>query len=282
MRGKAIAPGIIYILVATFFFALMNTGVKFLARIPAHEIVLFRAMVTLIVGYLLLKSRRIDPWGNNKKLLILRGLSGTVALVMYFYTLQSMPLASAVTIQYLSPIFTIVIAWIMLGEKTRPVQWIFFLIAFAGVVLVKGYDPRVTVPEMAIGIIAAVFSATAYNFIRKLKDYDHPLVVVFYFPLVTVPIVGSYTVFHWVTPTGTELLLLVLIGLATTVAQIYLTKAYQADRASNISIFNYLGTVFAILIGLFIFDETIDILGMIGFVLIIFGVVMCGRFKQTT
>jgi len=280
VRKNRIPPGITYILLATFFFALMNTGVKLLTRIPAHEIVLFRALVTLVIGYLLLKARHINPWGNNKKLLVMRGLSGTVALVMYFYTLQNMPLASAVTIQYLSPIFTIIISWIMLGEKTRPLQWLFFLVAFAGVVMVKGYDPRVTVPELLIGITAAVFSATAYNFIRKLKDFDHPLVVVFYFPLVTVPIVGCYTLFHWVTPTWSELLILILIGLATTAAQIYLTKAYQTDRASNISIFNYLGTIFAILIGLGVFDETISTFGFIGFALIIFGVIMCGRFKQ--
>jgi len=257
----------------------MNVGVKYLDHIPSHEIVLFRAAVTLVMGYILIRRAGLNPWGNNKKYLLLRGLTGTTALVMYFYTLQHMPLASAVTIQFLSPIFTIIISSLFLKERATPIQWLFFLIAFAGVVMVKGFDARVTVPELIIGITAAVFSGMAYNFIRKLKDYDHALVVVFYFPLVTVPIVGSYTIFHWVTPIGWDWLILILIGLVVTAAQIYLTKAYQAERASNISIYNYLGTVYAIIIGLTFFDETISLSGYAGFVLIIIGVAMSNHFR---
>jgi len=279
VRALQITPGVKYILLSSFFFALMNVGVKYLSHIPSHEIVLVRALVTLILGYILIRKNNLKPWGNNKKYLLLRGLTGTAALVMYFYTLQHMPLASAVTIQFMSPIFTIIISGIFLKERATPLQWLFFLVAFGGVVMVKGFDPRVTVPELLIGITAAVFSAMAYNFIRKLKDFDHPLVVVFYFPLVTVPLVGSYSVFHWVAPQAWEWLILILIGLAVTAAQIFMTRAYQSDRASNISIFNYLGTVYAIVIGLTLFDETISLLGYAGFVLIIIGVVLSNHFR---
>lgn len=275
-----IPPGVKYIILSTIFFAMMNFGVKYLARIPSHEIVFIRALVTLIVIFFVIRRKKLNLWGNNKLFLFLRGLFGTMALVMYFYTVQNMPLASAVTIQYLSPIFTILIAGIFLKESPRPVQWIFFIISFAGVVLVKGFDPRITVFELSLGIAAAVGSATAYNFIRKLKDYDHPLVVVFYFPLVTVPLVGVYTLTHWVKPTGLEWAILIAIGLVTTAAQIYMTKAYQVDRASNISNYNYLGTVYAIIIGLVFFDEMIGLLAIAGIILIVFGVVMSARFRQ--
>jgi len=258
----------------------MNIGVKYLENIPAYEIVFFRALVSLVVCYFLILKAGLSPWGNNKKLLILRGLFGTAALIMYFYTLQNMPLASAVTIQYLSPIFTIIIAGIMLKEPPRAIQWLFFIISFAGVVMVKGFDPRISIPELIIGITAAVCSAMAYNFIRKLKDFDHPLVVVFYFPMVTVPIVGIYTAFHWVNPDLTEWVILILIGLATTVAQIFMTKGYQLEKAANVSNYNYLGTVYAIAIGFFMFSETINLLGYLGIFLILFGVIMGSRFRQ--
>jgi drug/metabolite transporter (DMT)-like permease len=274
------SPGVKYIILSTFFFALMNVGVKYVDRIPAHEVVFFRALVTLIIGYVWIVRAGLNPWGNNKKFLLLRGITGTIALISYFYTLHTMPLASAVTIQYLSPIFTIIISAIMLKEPPRRLQWFFFFMAFAGVVMVKGIDSRVTVPELLIGIEAAVFSALAYNFVRLLKDYDHPMVVVFYFPLVTVPVVGVYCFFSWVTPTPTELLILIAIGLTTTLAQVYLTKAYHADTAPNISIFNYLGTIYAILIGFFFFNEAVSPPGYIGFGLIIFGVIMAQRFRR--
>lgn len=275
-----LTPGVRYILLSTLFFAIMNVGVKYLDHIPAHEVVFFRAWVSLVMGYILVKRAGLNPWGNNKKLLIARGLAGTAALTMYFYTLQEMPLASAVTIQYLSPIFTIIIASFMLKEHTRPIQWLFFVVSFAGVVMIKGFDARITPLELTLGILAAMSSALAYNFVRKLKDTDHPLVVVFYFPLVTVPIIGPYTVTHWVAPSWTDWIILLAIGVAVTIAQIFMTKGYQAERASNVSNFNYLGSVYALLIGWFFFAESIPWLGLAGIVLIIFGVIMSSRFRQ--
>lgn len=275
-----LSPGAKYILLATFFFALMNVGVKMLDRIPTHEIVFFRALVTLIVGYFLILKAGLNPWGNNKKLLIMRGLSGTIALVCYFYTLQKMPLASAVTIQYLSPIFTVFFSILILGEKARPIQWLFLIMAFVGVIMVKGFDPRITVLELSIGLTAAVFSALAYNFVRKLKDFDHALVVVFYFPLVTVPIVGVYCLTEWVQPDWYELSILILVGLMTTIAQIFLTKAYQIDRASNISIFNYLGIIYALLIGFIFFSETLPPLAYGGFAVIMIGMYLSNLYRS--
>lgn len=279
MKSLGLTPGIKYILASTFFFALMNIGVKYLADIPAHEVVFFRAFVSLIVCYFLIRKKGLNPWGNNKPVLLLRGLAGTAALTMYFYTLQNMPLASAVTIQYLSPIFTIIIAGFLVKESTRPIQWLFFVASFAGVVMIKGFDPRVTPSDLIIGVAAAVCSGFAYNFIRKLKDQDHPLVVVFYFPLVTVPLIGVYTATHWVTPSALEWLVLILIGLVVTVAQIFMTKGYQLERASNVSNFNYLGVVFALGFGFLLFNELIEPLGLAGIFLIIGGVIMSSRYR---
>ena len=275
-----LSAGVRYIIIATLFFAAMNVGVKYLRHIPAHEVVFFRAWVSLVLGYVLVKRAGLNPWGNNKKILIARGLAGTAALTMYFYTVQLMPLASAVTIQYLSPIFTIILAGVMLRESARPIQWLFFIVSFAGVVMIKGFDARIAPLELTLGVLAAVSSGLAYNFIRKLKDTDHPLVVVFYFPLVTVPLIGPYTVTHWVTPSAWDWVILIAIGVFVTIAQIFMTKAYQLERASNVSNFNYLGSVYALLIGWVFFDETIPLLGMAGIALIIFGVIMSSRFRQ--
>jgi drug/metabolite transporter (DMT)-like permease len=277
----SIPRGAKYIIASTVFFALMNVGVKYLPHIPAYEIVFFRALISLIVCYFLIRREGISAWGNNKPVLLLRGAAGTIALLMYFFTLQRMPLASAVTIQYLSPIFTIILATFIMREKPRPAQWVFFLVSFAGVLMIKGFDTRVTVPELTIGVTAAVFSGLAYNFIRKLKNTDHPLVVVFYFPLVTVPVVGSYTIVQWVTPSAGDWLILIMIGLSTTVAQIFMTRAYQLERASNVSNFNYLGSVYAIFLGIILFNEAVTWLALGGIALIVFGVMMSARYRAT-
>lgn len=265
------------ILVATLLFSAMNTLVKYLDRIPSHEIVFFRALVTLVAGYGLLRRAGLSPLGHNRPLLLLRGAFGTVALVLYFWTVQVMPLSSAVTLQYISPLFTVLLGGLLLGERATARQWLFFALAFTGVPLVKGFDPRVSGLELAAGVASALFSGLAYTVIRKLRSSDHPLVVVFYFPLVTVPVVGAYTAWHWVTPTPLELGLLVGVGLCTTVFQILITRAYQAGTAASVSIYNYLGTVYAVAIGYGLFDEHVTPTAAAGFALIIAGVVLATR-----
>jgi len=72
-------------------------------HIPAVEIVFFRSLVSLVLSYLILTKAKVSVWGNNRKVLISRGFTGAIALILYFITLQVIPLASAVTIQFLSP-----------------------------------------------------------------------------------------------------------------------------------------------------------------------------------
>ena len=83
-------------------------------------------------------------------------------------------------------------------KKMKLKQWIYFAIAFGGVALLKGFDERVSLSFMLVGIISAMFSGMAYTCIRQLKETDHPLVVVFYFPLLATPIMGVLSYFQWV------------------------------------------------------------------------------------
>jgi len=277
VRPRWFSPGVNYMLASTAFFALMNLGAKLLPRISVYEVALFRALVTLVVAGVMIRRARLSPWGNNKRFLILRGVAGTGALLLYLWTVQVMPLSSAVTVQYLSPIFTVVITGLMIGERTSLRQWLYFAIAFTGVLLVKGFDPRVTTWALAAGIASAIGSGVAYSSIRRLKDDDDPLVVVFYFPLLTIPIVAAPVIATWVTPTGIELALLLGVGLTTTIAQICLTKAYQLERADRISMLTYVGTIYAVVFGYWLFDERLTLLGAGGLALIIVGVVLSTR-----
>jgi drug/metabolite transporter (DMT)-like permease len=275
-----VSKGVKYIIISTVFFSLMNIGVKYLPHIPAWEIAFFRALVSGVICYGLLKRAGLQPWGTNRRVLIFRGLAGTAGLVMYFYTLQHMPLASAITIQLLSPIFTIILAGLLLREPPRPIQWLFFLLSFAGVVMIKGFDPRVSLFDLGMGISAAVMTGLAYNFVRQLRSTDHHLVVVLFFPLVAVPITGSMALVDWVMPTPFDLAILLAIGIVVTVAQIYMTKGYQADRASNISNFNYLQVIYGLVLGYLLFNESVGWLAMLGIVFIVAGVLLSSRFRS--
>lgn len=262
---------------ATLLFTTMGVLVKHLHHIPAHEVVFFRAGVTLVLTWVVLRRAGVSPWGNNRRLLLARGAAGTVALLIYFYTLQKLPLASAVTVQYLSPLFTVLGAGLFLGEPATPRQWRYFSLCFAGVMLLKGFDPRIALSDLALGVLAAALAGVAYNLVRQLKGSDIPLVVVFYFPLVTFPVIGPYTLTHWVMPRGWDWLWLLGIGLLTQAAQVSLTKAYHLERAANVSHLTYLGTLWALLLGYLLFGETIPLPALGGIGLVVLGVVLATR-----
>lgn len=267
-------------LVSTFAFSLMQVCVKYLHHLPTVELVFFRSLFTIIFSLGFLLNAGIAPFGNNRKFLFLRGLFGMIALTLFFSTLKNMPLASAVTIQYLSPIFTAIIAIFLLGERMKKVQWLFFAIAFVGVALIKGFDERVSIPYMLMGIGSAVFAAAAYNCIRKVKDTDHPVVVVFYFPLVATPVMAVLSYAAWITPSWTDLALLFLMSVFTQVGQVYMTKALQAEKANIVASLKYLGSIYALVYSYFIFDETYGFWSLVGIILVLSGVVANVGFKS--
>jgi drug/metabolite transporter (DMT)-like permease len=274
------SKGVSYMLMALIFFTIMNVLIKYIPRIGAVEIIFFRSVVSFVMSYGVLKQKHINVWGNNKKWLIIRGLAGSAGLLFFFSTIKIMPLGSAIAIQYLSPIFTSLLGIFIVKEKVWPWQWVFFALALLGVVAIQGFDTRVTGQQALIGIAGALSAGMAYNSIRKLKDSDHPLVIIFYFPLVTIPITGIYLLSHWLQPTSTELGILIAIGVVTQFAQYFMTKAYQADTLSKISSIQYIGIVFALGFGYFLFDETYDFNSAMGIIIIIFAVVLNVWYKS--
>ena len=261
-------------LISTAAFSLMQLCVKFLNHLPTHELILFRSVISLVLSLSILLPKGINPLGNNRKFLLLRGVFGVTALSLFFITLQKIPLASAVTIQYLSPVFTAIIAIFVLGEKMRKVQWLFFLISFLGVAILKGFDERVSLLYLGLGLLSSFFAGAAYNCIRLVKDTDHPLVVVLYFPMVATPIMLVLCYYEWVTPIGWDWGLLLLLGIFTQIGQVFMTRALQTERANLVASLKYLGSIYALAYGYFIFDETYDLFSLTGILLILAGVIL--------
>jgi drug/metabolite transporter (DMT)-like permease len=275
------SQGARFMLIAGFFFSLMQIGVKYLSHIPAVEIVFFRSVVALFLSVAILKRSNIPLFGKNKLWLVLRGLSGATALILFFITLQRMPLASAVTFQYLSPIFTAILGVFIVKEKVYKWQYLFFLIAFAGVVVVKGFDARISLEDAGIAVLSAFFSGLAYNIIRKIKTSEHPLVIVLYFPLVTLPIAGLISIPQWINPQGWDWLIIIGVGVATQIAQYYMTRSYQMEELSTVAILKYVGIIYAIVFGIILFDESIPVQSYMGIALLFLGMYLNIRFKSS-
>ncbi len=260
---------------STFLFGVMNVIVKFLDRLPSHELVLFRSLVMFSITLVMLQRAKINPFvWKPRWILIGRGVAGSMALMIYFYTIQRLPLASAVTLGYLSPIFTIIFASYLLKESMRFVQWLFFILSFSGIVMMHGFDLGKESWLVLLGILGAAFSGLAYNALRASAALVPTLVVVFFLPLCTIPIVLPFCIEHWVMPQGIEWVLIIAMGAVTQAAQILMTKAYQMEKAGAIANYAYLGVVFALLFGYFIFHEHFYMWEVFGMSVVIIGILL--------
>ena len=255
-------------------FALANLFVKKLEHLPTMEIVFFRCLVSSSFCLAGLRLAKRSLRGNNPKLLVWRGIFGTTALGLFFFTLQKIPLASAMTIQYLAPIFTAIIGIFALRESVKTAQWIFYAVAFAGVLLVEQFDPRVSYLYLFLGILSAFCSGVAYNLVRTLRGREHPLLIVLNFQMIGVIAGLLFTIFDWQTPHGFDWLFLFLVGFFSQFGQVFLTNAFQKERAASVAIVNYTGLIYALLFGWFVFGEGQTLQSLTGMMLVVGSVIL--------
>ena len=246
-------------------FSLMGVCVKQVGgRIPVAEVVFARAIVSVALSWWLLHRAGIPAWGKRRWLLIWRGAIGTAALVCVYAALAALPLAAATVLQYLYPPFTALLAWLMLGEPigkrvlaAMALGWLGVLLVAQPAGLLQGGATLALVPVL-IAVAGALFTAFAYVSVRSLGTSEHPLVIVFYFPLVALPLSLPLVALNPVLPTPAELLWLVGVGIFTQLGQVYLTRSLTALPAARATAISYVQVLFAGGWGWLLFGESID------------------------
>ncbi|MEZ8104684.1 DMT family transporter [Vibrio genomosp. F6] len=274
-----IPVGVRFMLLSAFGFALMSACVKYISLygIPVFEIVAARALVSLIISYIDVKRKGISIWGNNKTLLFVRGLVGTTALMCVYYAVTTLPLAEATILQYVHPIFTALLGVLFLKERVQHSTMICIAFCLAGLLVMV--QPSMTsdltheLPlfSVIIALCGAFGSSIAYVIVRKLSQTEDSSVIIFYFPLVALPI---STVLIWndfVWPSFFLTIMLVLVGIFTQIGQFGLTKAMQTQAAGKASAYSYVQIIFSALLGVWIFNEVPSIWTYLGGGLIVTG-----------
>jgi drug/metabolite transporter (DMT)-like permease len=225
-------------------------------RMPTGELVFSRAVITLALSYAMLRRKGLSPWGHNFVPLALRGLLGFGGLSGYYIALGRLPLADATTLQNATPVFTALLAWWLLDERLGWSTATAIACGLAGVALIAhptgaGLDPT----GVAAALVAVCCSSFAYVTVRKLAQTEHPLVIVFYFPLVAAPLALPWALQSLVVPGVVDCLLLVAIGVATQSGQVFLTQALALERAGRAASVGYLQVAFAMVWQIVFFGE---------------------------
>ena len=269
-----------FMLLSTLAFTAMNGLLKFLTSYSAYQMVFFRSLGSLVFTFGFLLSRGIPVLGTHRKLLVLRGLVGSTSMVLFFMALHYIPLGSAVGLRYIAPIFAAIFAILLLREVVKPIQWLFFVISFLGVLVLKGMDRSIPLIGMVLVLVSSVFSGLVYIIIRRIGSREHPVVIVNYFMCIAAIIGGTGAIFNWKTPVGIDWLLLLSLGIFGYFGQLFMTKAFQMGETNLIAPLKYLEVFFAVIVGVVFLGEEYLVWSFAGMGMIITGLLLNLWYKQ--
>ena len=267
-------------LISTLAFTLLNATVKYLQVFTPYQLVFFRSIGSLFFTIPFLLKNKISMVGNKQKLLIFRGLVGVTSMLFFFMSMKYLPLGSAVSLRYLAPLFAAIFAWVVLKEHIKSIQWIFFLMAFIGVLIMKGFNTQINFTGFIFILISAIFSGLVYVLIRKIGTHDHPVVVVHYFMIIATLVGGILSIVHWRTPEGFEWPLLLSLGIFGYIGQLYMTKAFQGTQTNIVAPLKYLEVIFTMLLGIVWFEDLYNFWSLLGILLVITGLILNMKIKN--
>lgn len=270
-------PAPLLIALSTLFFATMGVCVKLAsAQYGTGEIVFYRGLV----GALAIALLTLRQGGNLRTpvpaLHLRRGASGVAALCLWFYAIGGLPLATAMTLNYMSSVWiALFIAGgaLVLGRGRVDARLVATVLAgFAGVALVL----RPTLAQQQLwhglmGLLSGLLAATAHLQIAALGRAGEPEYrTVFYFSLGGTAVGAGLMLLQGMQPhTPAGLALLLAVGLSATAAQLLLTRAYATGRPLVNASLQYLGIVFSVLYGVVLFDDAVTGMSLAGMTLIV-------------
>ena len=265
--------GMLWIIVATFFFSLMGSFVKLGAtHFSSVELVFYRSFISLLFLfiYIVISQKEIKTPHLRKQ--IDRGVVGFLSLAFFFYAIAHLNLGSAMTLNYTSPIFLGFFLPLISHQKIKKSILLCTITGFIGTLFILDpYGEWQSWFAGLIGLISGIGAALAYIHVIQLSKLNEPdWRTVFYFTLVST--IGSGL---WISFTDYQRLIwddvwiLIPLGLSATIAQIAMTRAYRLGNSLVIGALSYLTIVFSGVISLLYFNETMRMEDVLGAILII-------------
>ena len=265
--------GALWMLVAGFLFGCMGVFVKLgAAWFSNTELVFYRSFIGLIIMYAIVHQRGGSIATPHWKSHLWRGISGSIALLLYFYCITALPLATAVTLNYTSPLFLTVLLMLVFKERFHAPLTIAITLGFIGMILLlhPTLERNQIIPGL-LGLISGFFAGIAMLNVRELGRSGEPeWRTVFYFSLIATLISGVLMLFdtiHQITLHSS--LILLGMGSCATLAQLALTRAYSTGKTLVASSLSYSAVVFATLFGIILWREILAPASWIGMALII-------------
>jgi len=265
--------GSLWMLVAGLLFGCMGVFVKLGAPYFSHiELVFYRSFIGLLIVYLIMRQQRVSVVTRHWRAHLWRGISGTVALALFFYCITVLPLATAVTLNYTAPMFLTVFTMIVYKDKFHLPLTIAIALGFCGVVLLL--HPTLARDQLLpglLGLISGFLAGIAYLNVKQLGILGEPAPrTVFYFSLTASAGSGVWMLFDTVHAiTAQSFMILLGLGSTATLAQIAMTHAHRVGNTLVVSSLAYSTIVFASLFGMLLWNEVLPLSSWLGMAFII-------------
>ncbi len=250
---------------AAFSFTIMQLFVKLAEEIPLYEKVMFRNSISLLVSLsILIKYKKpVIPKKKNRIALFFRCLFGLLGVIFFFYAIDNLIMSDASILNRLSPFFTIIFAATFLKEKVNKYHFFILISVFIGILLIVKPKFDLSILPAVIGILSALFAGAAYTILRFLKE-ENTYTIIFAFSLFSVLGLIPFVATDFIVPGSMELLQLLMIGVFASLGQISITLSYKYAPASQVSVYNYLSVIFALITGFIVFKEIPDFYSLLG------------------
>ena len=265
------ARGAVLVSIGSFTLVVMATVVKLLGqRLPSFEILFFRSFVGLLFVLPLFARDPFEPFRTKHQLGHFgRGAMGSVGNACFFWTITHMLLADAMALQFSRPLFIIPLAVLYLGEKAGWSRIAVTLIGFLGILayarpFTAGFDGNVLV-----GAIGALAGGLVLIFIKTLARTEQTRVIMFYYALWNAILALPMALWGWTTPTGHELVLLVVVGFLGIAGQSLMTTGFTIGTATALVPLDYSRVVYSAILAWLLFGELPDAWSWAGMALII-------------
>jgi drug/metabolite transporter (DMT)-like permease len=260
-------------LLSILLFSLMDANVKWLgASYPTSQIMFFRCALALVPVLVIIAMRggMVILRTRQKKLHLLRSLMGVAAMGLAFYAFSLMPLAEAVSLLHTAPLFMTALSVLLLREKVGLRRWSAVLLGFAGMLLVIRPGAGMLESGSLYMLAAAFLIGGTTIVIRILGRLDDPVCITFYFTATGVVVsLFGLLLQGWIAPDGSDLLLLILVGLLGGMAQYLMTLSYQNLAVAIVAPLKYLTIVSGGLIAYLVWGEVPDLQSVCGISVIV-------------
>lgn len=266
------SQGLLSIVFSSFLFGFTAILIKIAtSTVSAAEVLLFRALIGLILILALVALHKAALWHKNNKLLFLRGLTGGVAVFLYFIAIAKIPISSAAILANSYPLFATLFSFILYREKPRWDTIVALLVAFVGTFIIL--DPNLNTIDIwhVAALISGALAGLSLTEIHELRKTDGSWTIVFSFLLgcLLFAIPFSFLDFHF--PTTCEWGYLLLIGILSTIGQGYYTRSFKHVSVSDGSTLALTDTAFTIFFSVLILNESLTSNFMIGAFLVFGG-----------